>query len=71
VWREAGHRLDREDSIVRFEVADLNRVLTRSAADSALYAQVLVRAGHPADWDALVASCFAVTDEWPPTRLAE
>ena len=70
-WRSGGHQLSDSATILRFEIADLNRVVTRSAADSDLYADILRRAGHPAEWDVLVVSCFAVTDAWTPARLAE
>jgi len=56
---------------MRFEIADLNRIVTRSAADSDLYTEILVRNGYPTDWDALVVSCFALTELWTPSRLAE
>jgi hypothetical protein len=70
-WRERGHRLDPASDVLRFEVADLNPVIARAAADSELYQQVQSHAGIPADHQVLVLSCFAVTDAWPPSRLAE
>jgi len=70
-WRSGGHQLSDSTTILRFEIADLNRLVTRSAANSDLYADILQRAGRPASWDVLVVSCFAVTDLWTPARLAE
>lgn len=74
-WRTGGHQLVDTDTVLRFETSDLNRVVTRSAADSDLYSDlysdILVRAGHPGGWDVLVLSCFGMTDLWTPLRLAE
>jgi hypothetical protein len=57
--------------VLRFEVADINRVVQRAAADADLYRDIQVARGHPGDWQVLVMSCFAVVDEWTPARLAE
>lgn len=70
-WRDSGHRLDAATDVLRFEVADLNRVINSSAASADLYGEVQERAGLPVHWHVLVLSCFAITPEWPPTRLAE
>jgi len=71
VWRDWGHRLSGGDDLLHFEVVDLNRVILKSAADSVLYRAVQDRRGHPADWQVLPVSCFAVTPSWTPARLAE
>ncbi len=56
--------------MLRFEVADLNRVITGSVANSDLYRPLQDDRGHPADWQVLTLSCLAVTPEWTPRRLA-
>jgi hypothetical protein len=63
--------LAEDDTILRFEVADLNRVVTRSAADSDLYREILARLDHPINWHVLAVSCFVITDQWTPQRIAE
>lgn len=70
-WRVHGHRLERDTDVLRFEVADLNRDITHAVANAELYRRVQDAAGHPANWQVLVLSCFALTPEWPPARLAE
>lgn len=70
-WRSGGHELQSDTDVLRFEVEDLNRVITKAAGDADLYRPLQTDRGYPADWQALVLSCFAVTDEWTPTRLAE
>ncbi len=70
-WRKGGHVLRPETDVLRFEVADINRVVQRAAADADLYPDIQVAAGHAPDWQVLVMSCFAVVDEWTPARLAE
>lgn len=70
-WRDSGHQLDPATDVLRFEVADLNRVITASAAAADLYGEVQERAGLSAQWQVLVLSCFAITPAWPPARLAE
>jgi len=70
-WRAGGHQLHPETDILRFEVADLNRVVQRAAADSELYDEIQAAQGHPPGWEVLVLSCFAVTETWTPARLAE
>lgn len=70
-WRSTGHRLRDESVLLRFEVADLNRVITSSAAVADLYGGLQDVRGHPDGWQVLPLSCFAVTLEWPPARLAE
>lgn len=68
--RREGHLLDPESDILRFEVADLNRVIARACADAELYRVIQDERGHPADWHVLPLSCFAVTPTWTPARLA-
>jgi hypothetical protein len=70
-WRSTGHRLRDDSDLLRFEIADLNRVITSSAAVADLYRDLQDARGHPDDWNVLLLSCFAVTPEWPPARLAE
>jgi hypothetical protein len=52
-------------------VVDLNRVITNAAANADLYRDLQRRQGHPPDWQVLPLSCFAVTADWPPARLAQ
>jgi hypothetical protein len=70
-WRSTGHRLREDSDVVRFDVAEVNRVITNAAANADLYRSIQQARGHPSDWQILPLSCFAVTDEWPPRRLAE
>ena len=70
-WRTTGHQLEPGTDILRFEVVDLNRVITSAVANADLYHGVQRRHGHPPDWQVLPLSCFAVTVDWPPARLAE
>jgi len=56
--------------VLRFEVKDLNRLIQTAAGVADLYRTLQDDQGHPTDWQVLVLSCFAVTDEWPPARLA-
>ena len=70
-WRSTGHRLNADTDILRFEIADINRIVGKAAREAPLYRSVQDRQGHPDDWQVLVISCFAVTQEWPPERLAE
>ena len=69
-WRSGGHELQPDTDLLRFEVADLNRVITRAVADSELYRGIQDAQGHPGDWHVLPMSCFAVTELWTPVRLA-
>jgi hypothetical protein len=69
-WRGGGHELEPHTDVLRFEVADLNRVITRAVADGELYREIQDAQGHPGDWQVLPMSCFAVTDVWSPVRLA-
>jgi hypothetical protein len=70
-WREGGHRLDPATDVLRFEVTDINRIITTSAAATDVYGEVQRRAGVPEDWQVLVLSCFAITPVWTPVRLAD
>src|SRR5262245_51194600 len=70
-WRSRGHELQPDADVLRFEVADLNRVITRAVADSELYRDIQSARGHPGGWQLLPMSCFAVTEVWTPTRLAD
>lgn len=70
-WRDWGHRLSPADDLLHFEVLDLNRVVLKSAADSVLYRAVQDRRGHAEGWQVLPLSCFAITPNWAPERLAE
>ncbi|MGH9105172.1 MAG: hypothetical protein ACRDZX_04930 [Acidimicrobiales bacterium] len=56
--------------MLRFEVADFNRVITGSVANADLYRPLRDDRAHPADWQVLTLPCFAVTPEWTPRRLA-
>ena len=69
-WRSRGHELQPETDVLRFEVADLNRVITRAVADGELYRDIQDAQGHPEDWQVLPMSCFAETEVWTPARLA-
>jgi hypothetical protein len=69
-WRSGGHQLDPASDVLRFEVADLNRVITGSVANADLYRPLQDDRAHPADWQVLTLSCFAVTPQWTPRRLA-
>lgn len=69
-WRYEGHELLPETDILRFEVTDVNRVITRAAREAPLYRHLQDQAGQPADWQVLVLSCFAVDGEWDPIHLA-
>jgi hypothetical protein len=60
-WHSGGHQLDPDSDVLRFEVADLNRVITRSVDNADLYRPLQVDRAHPADWQVLTLSCFAVT----------
>jgi hypothetical protein len=71
LWRAEGHQLEVGSDIMRFEVADLNRVIVNAAANADLYRAIQDQQGHPPDWQVLPISCFAITPEWPPQRLAE
>jgi hypothetical protein len=70
-WRATGHRLRADTDLLRFEVSDLNRVISNTAGNADLYRSLQDVRGHPPDWQLLPLSCFAVTAEWPPGRLAE
>lgn len=70
-WRTTGHQLKPTSDILRFEVVDLNRVITSAVANADLYTAVQGQHGHPPDWQVLPLSCFAVAVDWPPARLAE
>jgi hypothetical protein len=72
-WRTDGHQLDRADDIgmLRFEVADLNVIIKAAAAASPLYDDIVAARGLPNGTSVLPLSCFALTDEWTPERLAE
>ena len=70
-WRYGGHRLRPDSDVLRFEVADINRVIINAVANADLYRDIQIRQSHPEDWQVLVLSCFAVTPEWPPVSLAE
>lgn len=69
--RRTGHRLKIGDTVLRFEVVDANAAIKRAAASADLYAEVLRWNGLPSAWQVLALSCFAVTDDWPPRRLAQ
>ena len=69
--RATGHVLQADTDVLRFEVRDLNRVITSAVAVADLYRPLQDEEGQPGDWQVLVLSCFAVTGEWPPARLAE
>ena len=56
--------------MLRFEVADLNRVITNAVANADLYRAIQADRGNPADWKVLPLSCFAVTVQWQPKQLA-
>jgi hypothetical protein len=68
-WRSRGHVLQPGTDVLRFEVADLNRVITRAVADSELHRGSQDAQDHPGDWQVLPISCFAVTEVWTPARL--
>ena len=69
-WRSGGHVLELDSDVLRFDVADVNRVITNAIANSDLYRTIQTHRGHPNDWQVLVLSCFAVTTAWTPTALA-
>ena len=69
-WRSRGHELQPATDVLRFEVADLNRVITRAVADGGLYRDIQDAEGQPGDWQILPMSCFAATEVWTPARLA-
>ena len=69
-WRSGGHQLSPGSDVLRFEVADINRLISSSAANADLYRQPQDDRGQPADWQVLTLSCFAVTPEWTAGRLA-
>lgn len=69
--RPNGHQLQPDTDVLRFEVVDINRLAQRAAADAELYREIQVQQGMPREWEVLVLSCFAVTEEWPVGRLAE
>lgn len=69
-WRSTGHQLSPDSDVLRFEVADVNRLVASSAANADLYRSLQDDRSQPADWQILTMSCFAVTPEWPPRRLA-
>jgi hypothetical protein len=58
-WRSSGHRLREDSDLLRFEVADLNRVVTSSAAVADLYRGLQDARGHPGGWQVLPLLCFA------------
>lgn len=59
-WRHEGRlRLDDDDMLLRFHVADQNNLLNKAAADADLYGSVLEQLGHDPGWDALVLSTYA------------
>jgi hypothetical protein len=68
-WRSDGYQLDPDSDVLRFEVADLNRVITGSVANADLYRPLQDDRAQPADWQVLTLSCFAITPEWTPRRL--
>ncbi len=70
-WRSGGHHLRPDSDVLRFELADINRVIINAVANADLYRDIQIRQSHPEDWQVLVLSCFAVTPEWPPASLAE
>ena len=72
-WRDDGHQLADHDSVamLRFEVEDLNQVIKAAVAASPTYVPLLGACGlSPAD-RVLPLSCFAITQTWTPSRLAE
>ena len=69
-WRSGGHILELDSDVLRFEVADINRVITNAVANSDLYRTIQTHRGHPDEWQLLTLSCFAVTTAWTPTALA-
>lgn len=71
VWRDDGHTLNSTTDLLRFDVADLNRVINRSVADAHAYSHLNERAGLPSGFDMLPISCFAVTADWPLRRVLE
>jgi hypothetical protein len=71
MWREGGHLLSPGDDLLHFEVVDINRVILKSAADSLLYQAIQELRGDPPNWQVLPLSCFAITGDWTPARLAE
>lgn len=71
LWRTSGHQLDTHGgSVLRFEVADLNQVIKAAVAASPLYVPLLERGGLRPEDRVLPLSCFALTPEWTPSRLA-
>jgi hypothetical protein len=69
-WRSGGYQFDPDSDVLRFEVADLNRVITGSVANADLYRSLQDDRARPVDWQVVALSCFAVTPEWTPRRLA-
>jgi hypothetical protein len=55
-WRSGGHQLGPGSGVLRFDVADMNRVISGSAASADLYRRLLDDQGHPADWQVLTMS---------------
>jgi hypothetical protein len=70
-WRTSGHQLRDDTDLLRFEVADFNRVIASSAASAGVYRALQHARGHRPDWQVLPLSCFAVTADWPAARLAK
>ncbi|MGC8510459.1 MAG: hypothetical protein ACP5PB_06270 [Acidimicrobiales bacterium] len=70
-WRETGHLLKPETDLLRFEVADINRIIKSAAATADQYGSLIARGGGDPTYQALVLSCYALTDQWTPERLAE
>jgi hypothetical protein len=69
-WRTGGHQLHPGSDLLRFEVAEINRVITGSVANADLYRALQDNRAHPADWQLLTLSCFAATPNWTAQRLA-
>jgi hypothetical protein len=72
-WRSGGHQISPESTIdiLRFEVEDLNMVIKQCVTAAELYTELTERGGLPAETQVVPVSCFAVTGDWTPQRLAE
>ncbi|MCZ7627785.1 MAG: hypothetical protein M5U19_01175 [Microthrixaceae bacterium] len=72
-WRSDGHQISHDSTIdiLRFEVEDLNMVIKNCVAVAELYAGLAERGGLQNEAQVIPVSCFAVTADWTPQRLAE
>lgn len=70
-WRDAGHQLHDDGDLLRFDVIDINRIIRSAVGSADLYRIVQDGRGHPADWQVLTLSCFALTPTWDPLSLAQ